>query len=69
MQVSVVGELSGAIAHEINQPLTAIQSNAETGLDLLKGNSPDLAEVREVLQDIVHDNRRAMKSCNASATY
>jgi C4-dicarboxylate-specific signal transduction histidine kinase len=59
MRVSVVGELSGAIAHEINQPLTAIQSNAETGLDLLAHESPDLAEVRDVFQDIVHDNRRA----------
>ncbi len=59
MRVSVLGELSGAIAHEINQPLTAVQSNAETGLDLLEDNSPDLAEIREVLQDIVHDSRRA----------
>jgi PAS domain S-box-containing protein len=59
MRVSMVGELSGAIAHEINQPLTAIQSNAETGLDLLAGKSPDLAEIRDVFQDIVHDNRRA----------
>jgi signal transduction histidine kinase len=59
MRVSVLGELSGAIAHEINQPLTAIQSNAETGLDLLADKTPDLAEVRDVLQDIVHDNRRA----------
>jgi PAS domain S-box-containing protein len=59
MRVSVVGELSGAIAHEINQPLTAIQSNAETGLDLLAQKTPDLAELRDVLQDIVHDNRRA----------
>jgi len=59
MRVSVLGELSGAIAHEINQPLTAIQSNAETGLDLLAENSPDLVEVRDVFQDIVDDNRRA----------
>jgi PAS domain S-box-containing protein len=59
MRVSVVGELSGAIAHEINQPLTAIQSNAETGLDLMAEASPDIAEVREIFQDIVHDNRRA----------
>lgn len=59
MRVSVLGELSGAIAHEINQPLTAIQSNAETGLDLLAAASPDLAELRDVLQDIVDDNRRA----------
>jgi PAS domain S-box-containing protein len=59
MRVSVLGELSGAIAHEINQPLTAIQSNAETGLDLLAQKTPDLAEVHDVLQDIVQDNRRA----------
>ena len=59
MRVSVLGELSGAIAHEINQPLTAIQSNAETGLDLLAEKSPDLAEIRDALQDIVHDNNRA----------
>lgn len=59
MRVSVLGELSGAIAHEINQPLTAVQTNAETGLDLLAERSPDLAEVRDVLEDIVHDNRRA----------
>jgi signal transduction histidine kinase len=59
MRVSVLGELSGAIAHEINQPLTAVQTNAETGLELLAEHSPDLAEVRDVFQDIVHDNRRA----------
>jgi len=59
MRVSVLGELSGAIAHEINQPLTAIQSNAETGLDLIAADSPDLVEIREVFQDIVDDNRRA----------
>jgi PAS domain S-box-containing protein len=59
MRVSVVGELSGAIAHEINQPLTAIQSNAETGLDLLAEKAPNMAEIREVFEDIVHDNRRA----------
>jgi PAS domain S-box-containing protein len=59
MRVSVVGELSGAIAHEISQPLTAIQSNAETGLDLLTERPPNLAEIREVFEDIVHDNHRA----------
>src|SRR5262249_1788520 len=59
MRASVLGQLSGAIAHEINQPLTAIRTNAQTGLDLLADKSPDLAEVRDVLQDIVGDNRRA----------
>lgn len=58
-RVSVLGELSGAIAHEISQPLTAVQSNAETGLELLAESSPDLDEVRGALEDIAHDNRRA----------
>jgi len=59
MRVSVLGELSGAMAHEINQPLAAVQSNAETGLDLLSARPPDLIEIRGVLEDIAHDNRRA----------
>src|SRR4029079_19448364 len=59
MRVSVLGELSGAIAHEINQPLTAILSNAQTALYLLAKDSPDLAEIRDALQDIVHEDNRA----------
>jgi PAS domain S-box-containing protein len=59
MRVSALGELSGAIAHEVNQPLTAIQSNAETGLDLLSADRPDLAELGDVLRDIASDNQRA----------
>jgi signal transduction histidine kinase len=58
-RVSVLGELSGAIAHEINQPLTAIETNAETGLDMLAEASPNLTEIHDVFQDILHDNRRA----------
>lgn len=59
MRVSVLGELSGSIAHEINQPLTAILSNAQAALQLLTRKSPDLAEVRDALQDIVHEDNRA----------
>lgn len=59
MRVSVMGQLSGAIAHEINQPLTAILSNAQAALDLLAHNSPDLAEIRDAIQDIVHEDNRA----------
>jgi PAS domain S-box-containing protein len=58
-RVSLLGELSGAIAHEINQPLTSILSNAQAALHLLPDDSPELAEVREALQDIVHENNRA----------
>lgn len=59
MRVSVLGELSGAIAHEVNQPLTAILSNAQAALYLLEQDSPDLAEVRDALQDIVQEDNRA----------
>ena len=59
MRVSVLGELSGAIAHEVNQPLTAILSNAQAALYLLGQDSPNLAEVRDALQDIVQEDNRA----------
>jgi len=59
MRVSVVGALSGSIAHEINQPLTAILSNAQAALRLLARKSPDLEEIRGALQDIVHEDNRA----------
>src|SRR5215469_10529093 len=58
-RVSVMGELSGAIAHEINQPLTAILSNAEAALHLLTQKSPNLIEARDAISDIVHENNRA----------
>jgi PAS domain S-box-containing protein len=59
MRVSVLGELSGAIAHEVNQPLTAILSNAQAALYLLAQDKPNLAEIRDALQDIVQEDNRA----------
>jgi PAS domain S-box-containing protein len=59
MRVSLLGELSGAIAHEVNQPLTAILSNAQAALYLLAQDSPNLAEIRDALQDIVQEDNRA----------
>ncbi|MCA1453433.1 PAS domain-containing protein [Bradyrhizobium sp. BRP22] len=59
MRVSVLGELSGSIAHEINQPLTAILSNAQAALHFLAQESPDLAEIRDALEEIVHEDNRA----------
>jgi PAS domain S-box-containing protein len=59
MRVSALGELSGAIAHEVNQPLTAILSNAQSAIYLLDQDSPNLAEVRDALQDIVQEDNRA----------
>ena len=59
MRVSVLGELSGAIAHEINQPLTAIMWNAEAAIEHLKQDSPDLTKVRDAIDDIVDEDNRA----------
>lgn len=58
-RVATLGELAAAIAHEVNQPLCAIVSNAETLLDYIAGNTADVAEVQDALQDIVADGRRA----------
>ena len=59
MRVYTLGELSGAIAHEINQPLTAILLNAQGAMHLLDQGSMDIAELRDTLNDIVYENRRA----------
>ena len=57
-RVSLLGELSGAIAHELNQPLTAILANAQAARRVLAQKNPDLDLVREVIDDIeVEDNR------------
>src|SRR5437773_8300555 len=56
---STVGELTTSIAHELNQPLGSILTNAETAELMLKGSSPNLDEVREILADIRRDDQRA----------
>ncbi|HET9536559.1 MAG TPA: ATP-binding protein, partial [Mesorhizobium sp.] len=56
---STAGELTASIAHEINQPLGSILTNAETAEEILKSSSPDIAELREIIGDIVHEDRRA----------
>jgi PAS domain S-box-containing protein len=58
-RVATLGELSGALAHELSQPLTSILSNAQAAQRLLTREAVDLAEVREILKDIVDDDRRA----------
>ena len=55
----IAGELSSSIAHELNQPLGAIFTNAETAELILDAPDPDLAELREILADIRHDDLRA----------
>jgi signal transduction histidine kinase len=58
-RVSALGELTASLAHELNQPLTAILSNAQVAERLLAAAAPNLEEVREILRDIVTDDRRA----------
>ncbi|HVO49983.1 MAG TPA: ATP-binding protein [Thermoanaerobaculia bacterium] len=58
-RVTMVGELSGSLAHELNQPLTAILSNAQAAQRHLAHAAPDLGEVREILGDIVSEDKRA----------
>ncbi len=58
-RVAVLGALSSALAHELSQPLTAILANARAAQRLLRGFSPDLEELRDILEDIAEDDRRA----------
>ena len=58
-RVAIVGELSGALAHEINQPLAAILANARTVKRMLDAGGIDMAELHTILDDIVADDRRA----------
>lgn len=58
-RVSAMGELAASLAHELNQPLTAILNNAEVALLQLEASSPNLAGLREILADIVADDKRA----------
>jgi PAS domain S-box-containing protein len=58
-RVASMGELSAALAHELNQPLTAILSNAQAAQRFLEKEDPDVGEVRDILKDIVSDDKRA----------
>lgn len=56
---SRLSEMTASLAHELNQPLTAILSNAQAALRFLKSDKPDLNEFQEIIQDIVSDDQRA----------
>jgi len=58
-RIATIGELTTSLAHEINQPLTAILSNAEAAQRFLSRAEPDIGEVRQILEDIILDDRRA----------
>lgn len=58
-RVTTLSELSGSLAHELNQPLAIILANAQAAQRLLTQSPPDLNEVKEILSDIVNEDRRA----------
>jgi signal transduction histidine kinase len=58
-RVSTMGELSGAVTHELNQPLTAILINAQAGQRLLSRGAASTDEIKAIFEDIIDDGRRA----------
>ena len=58
-RVTTLGELTASIAHEINQPLSAVVNNAHAGLRWLSGESPNIDEAREAIRRILRDGNRA----------
>ena len=58
-RVTTLSELSGSLAHELNQPLAIILTNAQAAQRLLAQEPPDLAEARDILADIVSEDQRA----------
>lgn len=58
-RVSTIGQLASSLAHELNQPLTAILSNVQAAQRFMTSDPIDLAEVRDILNDIVQDDYRA----------
>jgi signal transduction histidine kinase len=58
-RVSALGELTGSLAHELNQPLTAILNNAEVAQQHLEAEVTDVAKLQDILSDIVADDKRA----------
>ena len=60
-QVVTMGQLTASLAHELNQPLGAILSNARAARRLLASKTPDLTEIDCALDDIIRDDARAVE--------
>jgi signal transduction histidine kinase/GAF domain-containing protein len=58
-RVTTMGELAASIAHEVNQPLVGVVTNASASLRLLDRKSPDLVETKEAIRAIIRDGNRA----------
>lgn len=59
MRVSMLGGISGSIAHELTQPLTAILSNAQAARLMLSHDKPDLTKITAAIDDIIAEDDRA----------
>ena len=58
-RVSLLGEMTASLAHELNQPLSAIVSNANAGMRFIDGGRGDPATLHEIMADVVADGHRA----------
>src|ERR1700676_136342 len=58
-RVTMLGELTASIAHEVNQPLAAVVANAEASLRWLDRETPDLAAARRSVEWVINDGCRA----------
>jgi signal transduction histidine kinase len=58
-RVTLLGQLASALAHELSQPLGAILRNAEAAEIMLQDASPDIEEMRAIIDDILRDDHRA----------
>ena len=61
-RISQLGQLSGSIAHELNQPLTSILSNAEAGLRMLDRGVAKPADIRGILEDVASADKHAAET-------
>ncbi len=58
-RLTILGEFSAMIAHEVTQPLTAIMNNTEAAMRILNSENPSMDVIREILEDIRSDDSRA----------
>ena len=66
---ATAGELSTSIAHELNQPLSAILSNTETAELMLDSPAPNFDEIKTILTDIKRADQRATTSSSACGVF
>ena len=61
-RTEMIGGLTASLAHELNQPLAAIRSNAEAARLFLAAQQPDLEQVKAAIDDVIQDNARAAET-------